>query len=119
MHSAESWDAHPGLLQAYLNQHFSAKRTVGHFKGLLLYQVVEQTINKEQKGKGSIIGGSTSEGIVQRWVLMSHILASLMADLKEFIGLQINQRQPKELGEKRIEYDEMKLQKCVTLIEEW
>ena len=41
-----------------------------------------------------------------------------MTDLKEFIGLQINQRQPKELGEKRIEYDEMKVQKCVSLIEE-
>ena len=112
-------DTHPGLHQAYLNQHFSTKRTAGHFNGLLLDQVVEQTINKEQKGQGSIIGGSTSEGIVQRWVLTSHILASLMTDLKEFIGLQINQRQPKELGEKRIEYDEMKLQKCVTIIEEW
>ena len=42
-----------------------------------------------------------------------------MTDLKEFIGLQIYQRRPKELGEKRIEYDEMKVQKCVSLIEEW
>ena len=33
--------------------------------------------------------------------------------------IQTNQRRPKELGEKRIEYDEMKVQKCVSLIEEW
>ena len=40
-----------------------------------------------------------------------------MTDL-EFIGLQINQRQPKELGEKRFEYDEMKVHKYVSLIQQ-
>ena len=112
-------DTHTGLHQAYLNQHFSAKKTVGRFNRLPADQVIEQTINKEQKGKGSIIGSSASEGTVQRWILKSHIVASLMTDLKESIGLQINQRRPKELGEKRIEYDEMKAQKRVSLIEEW
>ena len=42
-----------------------------------------------------------------------------MTDFKEFIGLQINQRRPKNLVEKRIEYDEMKVQNSVSLIEEW
>ena len=54
-------DTHPGLRQAYLNQHFSAKRTVGRFKRLPADQVIEKTINKEQKGKGGIIGSSISE----------------------------------------------------------
>ena len=31
-------------------------------------KVIEQTINKEQKGTGGIIGSSTSIGSVQRWV---------------------------------------------------
>ena len=76
-------DTHPGLHQAYLKQHFSAKRTVGRFNRLPSDQVIEQTINKEQKGKGGIIGGSTSEDTLQRWILTSHIVASLMTDLKE------------------------------------
>ena len=79
-------------------------------------QVIEQTINKEQKGKGGIIGSSTSEGPVQGWILTSHIIATLMTVLEEFVGLQINNRRPKEIEEKRIDYDEMKVQKCVTLI---
>ena len=54
-------DTHPGLRQAYLNQHFSAKRTVGRFNRLPVDQVIEKTINKEQKGKGGIIGSSISE----------------------------------------------------------
>ena len=55
--------------------------------------------------------------IVQRWILAIHLVTSLMTDLKEFIGLQINQRQPKKLGEKIIEYDEIKVQKCVSIKE--
>ena len=82
-------------------------------------QVIEQIINREQKGKGGIIGSSTSEGTVEKGILTGHIVASLMTDLKEFIGLQINQRRLQELGKKISEYDDMKVQKCVSLIEEW
>ena len=57
---------HLGLCQAYLNQHFSAKRTFGRFNRLPSEQDIEQTTNKEQKGKGGIIGSSISEGTVQR-----------------------------------------------------
>ena len=112
-------DIHSRLRQAYLNQHFSAKKTVGRFNRLPPDQVIEQTINKEQKGKGGIIGSSTSEGTAQRWILTSHIVASLMTDLTEFIGLQINQRRTKKFGKKRFEYDEMKVRKCVSLTKEW
>ena len=44
---------------------FSAKKTDGSFK-LPPDQVIEQTIDKEQKGAGGIIGISTSDGAVQR-----------------------------------------------------
>ena len=79
-------------------------------------QVIEQTINKEQKGKGGIIGSSTSEDTVQERILTSHIIATLMTVLEECFGLQINNRRPKEIEEKRVDYDEMKVQKCVTLM---
>ena len=85
--SAESW-----IASAYLNKHFSAKRTIGRFNCLPSHQVIEQTINKEQKGKGGIIGSCTSEDAIQMWILTSHILASLMTGLQKFICLQINQR---------------------------
>ena len=37
----------------------------------------------------------------------NHIVANLLTDLKEFIGLQINQRRPKELGEKSKKAEEL------------
>lgn len=51
-------DTQTGLCQAYFNQHFSTKRT-GRFNRLPSDQVIEHTINKDLKGKGSIIGSST------------------------------------------------------------
>ena len=46
-------------------------------------QVIEQTINKDQKGPGGIIGISTSQGTMQRWVMSSHMTATLIADLRK------------------------------------
>lgn len=46
------------VCQAYFNQHFSTKRTFGRFNRLPSDQGIEHTINKELKGKGSIIGSS-------------------------------------------------------------
>ena len=37
----------------------------------------------------------------------NHIVANLLGDLKEYIGLQINQRRPKELGEKSQKAEEL------------
>ena len=41
-------------------------------------QVIEQTVNKEEKGPGGIIGFSTTEGTKQRWVLTSHLVGHLI-----------------------------------------
>ena len=87
VHSAESW-----IASAYLNKYFSTKRIIGRFNCLPSHQVIEQTVNKEQKGKGGIIGSCTSEDAIQMCILTSHILASLMTGLQKFISLQIYQR---------------------------
>ena len=42
-----------------------------------------------------------------------------MTDLKSLICLQNDHKQPKDLGEARIEHNEKMVRKCVSLIEEW
>ena len=37
-------------------------------------QVIEQTINKDQKGPGGIIGYTSSTGSIQRWVFFPVML---------------------------------------------
>ena len=43
-------------------------------------QVIEQSINKQQKGPGGIIGYTTSTGSIQRWVISSHVITKINAD---------------------------------------
>ena len=97
---------------------FSVKRTDGSFNKLPLDQVIEQT-SKEQKGAGGIIGISTSDGAVQRWVLSSHITAGLLSHFKHSLGLNQCESNPKDLGKKRIKDDEKVVQDCYNIIKEW
>ena len=62
--------------------------------------MIEQIINKEQKGARGIMGISTSDGAVQRWVLSSHITADLLANFKYSLGLNQFESKPKDLGKK-------------------
>ena len=52
-------------------------------------QIIEKTINKDQKGPGDIIGISKSQSTMHRWVLFSHNTATLIADLRKSLNLTI------------------------------
>ena len=56
----------PVIYQQFQQGNFSTRRTKGKFNMLPPDQVIEQTINKDKKGPGGIIGISTSQGTIQR-----------------------------------------------------
>ena len=66
---------------------FVVKRTCGSFNMLPPDQVIEQTINKNQKGTGEIIVYTTSTGSIQRWVFSSHLIAVINADFQNSIDV--------------------------------
>ena len=80
---------------------------------------IEKTIKKEQKGSGGIIGISTSDGAVQRWILPSHIIARLMANFTESGNLATRKTFPNDLGKTRIKNDEKVVQHCCSIIKSW
>lgn len=92
-------DKHSRVHQRFLCGLFSTKRATGNFNMLPPDQVIEQTINREQKGSGGIIGISTTSGAVQRWVLSTHIIAELTGDLKSSLGLEIVNKQKRSWTE--------------------
>ena len=112
-------EKHPAIYQAFAQGDFCTKRTIGNFNLLPPNQVIEQTINKEQKGPGGIIGISTSIGSVQRWVLSSHTFATLISDFKHSIDLENPNAKPKDISEKRRVYDEKCVQACCETIKQW
>ena len=100
-------ETHPLMYDAFKSSAFSTRRTAGKFNMLPPDQVIEQTINKEQKGSGGLIGCSTNTGTVQIWVLSSHSVAEMSMDLMEATGQNENNRlEPKDLGKSREVFDE-------------
>eukprot|EP00795_Rhopilema_esculentum_P010131 gene10131-18794_t len=76
---------HPAIYVEFRNGFFSVRQQPGFLNALLSDQVIEQTINKEQKCRGGITGYSTSAGTIQRWVLTSHSVAKALHKMKESI----------------------------------
>ena len=85
---------------------FSVRRSYGKFNKVSPDQVIEQTINKDQKGPGGITGFSTSEDTVQRWGLTGHLVAKIRCDMEETLGIRRNKSKPKELQKNRVKHDE-------------
>ena len=81
--------------------------------------VIEQMINKDQKGPSRIIGFSTSPGTVQRWVLTCHAVARVSADFSHNIGLESRQVVPKDLGKRRRLFNEVCIVNCFEIIKSW
>ena len=55
-------ETNPKMYAEFQEGNFAVKRTSGSFNMFPPDQVFEQTINKEQKGPGGIIGYTTSTG---------------------------------------------------------
>lgn len=112
-------EKHPSIHEEFLKGNFCCKRVPGKFNMLPPDQVIEQTVNKEQKGPGGIIGFSTSEGTMQRWVLTSHLTAAISSDLKESLDIDTIKSTPKDLGKKRRLLDETVVSTCQNVIASW
>ena len=110
---------HPSIYHEFQQGNFSVKRCQGKFNMLPSDQVIEQTINRDQKGPGGIIGISTSTGSIQRWVLSSHNTATLAADFKRSLGLGILNTTTKDLGTSRKQFDEKATNLCYETISTW
>ena len=56
-------ETYPKIYLEIATGNFSVRRTPGKFNKVSSDQVIEQTVNKEQKGSGRIVGFSTSKGL--------------------------------------------------------
>ena len=112
-------ESHPTIYEEFKCGNFTVKRSPGNFNMIPPDQVIEQTVNREQKGAGGIIGSTTSTGCVQRWILSSHVAAAWCADFKESIGFKRVESGSKDLRCARKKFDEKSVQACYQTIEQW
>ena len=98
---------------------FRVKRSDGRFNEVPSDQCIEQTINRQQKCHGGIIGFSTSEGTVQRWVLTSHVVSKLISQIEEELKLKRPLSKPKDLGQSRRNFDNNCSSSSTEIINNW
>ena len=68
---------------------------------------------------GGIIGFSSSEGAMQRWVFTSHIVTESRSNMEADLGIKKGSKKPKYLQKSRIKYDEDMVSKCRDLLKQW
>ena len=95
------------------------RRKAGKFNKILSGQAIEQTINRDQKCPGGIIGFSTSKCTVQRWSLISHVAAKSQSQLEEFLGMAVYNCVTKDLAQKRILFDDECTTRSYELVKDW
>ena len=112
-------ETHPAVYEQFEAGHFSVRRQNGKFNKIASDQAIEQTINREQKCAGGIVGFCTSEGTVQRWALTSHVAAKCQSRMEEFLGISDVKNVTKDMGRKRVLFDEECVTRGYNLIKEW
>jgi len=98
---------------------FAVKRSKGRFNKIPSDQCIEQTINRDQKCSGGIIGFCTSESGVQRWVLTSHVAAKCISRLKTELTCKTKSVAPKDLSPSRIQMNNIAVDKAFEVLSNW
>ena len=81
---------------------------------------IEQTLNKDTKTKGGIIGFSLNKGAVQRWILTAHERAAILRNFKNMLQITEDlETTLKEARGPRIERDEKDVIKVAEQVENW
>ena len=115
-------DTHPDAYSMLSQGDFGVQRTTSHgFLQLPVDQTMEQTLNRNTKTKGGIIGFSLKKGAVQRWMLTAHARASFVDRCREMASShpQDEIKGHKELGAVRKRRDEEDVQKVMEVISQW
>ena len=104
---------HAGEFAVQRSQDFS-------FSQVPVDHTIEQTVNKDTKTKGSIIGFSLNKGAVQRWTLTAHERAAILRNFKNMLdSTEDLETTLKEARSPQTECDENDVIKVAELVENW
>lgn len=94
----------------------STSSTASSFNSVSPDMALEQTMNRDSKTKGGIVGVSGMQETRDKWALSAHMMAAATTAVKLMSGISTAPTSQKEFGSERLERDEMDVQnimKCV------
>ena len=83
--------------------YWTAQRTTGPYSALACDQTIEQTLNKQSKTKGGIVGFTLSPSAVDRWTLSRPARASIVDATEKMAGINAPKNTQKYLSKPNIE----------------
>ena len=85
----------------------SVQRTSHSFSQVAVDQAIEQTVNRDSKTSGGIIGISTNPSATQRWIFTAHDRAAFTSCCRDLAGIVLDKYAThKEEAETRTARDE-------------
>lgn len=113
-------ESHPQAFRALEQGQFAVQRSRGGtFSQVPVDQTIEQTLNRDTKTKGGIIGISLNRGAVQRWILTAHDRADVARQCRILVGIQDCSNPPKDEGISRMKKDEKDVQSVMCNLQTW
>ena len=105
-------ESHPEAHTKMLQGEFAVQRSCREFTQTAVDQTLEQTLYKETKSKGGIIGSSLNKEAIQRWVLTAHERDAMCGNLKKMVKFQESpETVHKEATKKRVDRGERMLER--------
>ena len=112
---------HPYANTLLENGQFAVQRSPhGAFAQVPVDQTIEQTMNRDSKTKGVIVGISLNRGAVQRWILTAHDRAKTLQTCREIAGLyDADGKHHKDSSAPHMKKDEDDVHKVMDIIASW
>ncbi|CAH1174169.1 unnamed protein product [Phaedon cochleariae] len=108
---------HPQIYQFLEDGNFAVRRTDGrNFNAVASDMALEQTVNKDCKSSGGVIGFTQSEQTLSRWLITRHLMGEYANKTKELITHKMKSCRSYGSTERIREEEDVK--KMETLIEE-
>ena len=103
----------------FMNGNHAVSRSNRPFAQVWTDMALEQSINRDSKTKGGIVGISQKPGALRRWFVTSHERAAITRCLREMCGIGDSERvgTHKEARLGRVQRDEEDIQKLLSVFD--
>lgn len=100
---------------------FTVARSRNSFARVAVDHAIEQTVNRDTKTKGGIIGFSRNDGSVHRWILTAHERAAMTNACKSLatVSEHTEELSHKDQSRPRVKRDEQDVQRMAALLTRW
>ena len=106
----------PDVYREFLNGNHTVCRSHQSYSQVWTDMALEQSINRDSKKRGGVVGISKKQEALDRWFLTSHERAAITSGTKTMCALQNSRRvvPHKETGEARRKKDEGDVQRLMS-----